>query len=653
VTNNAPTAFPLGNTTVTWTVTDGSGNTATATQLVTVNLVTTTTTVTVSPSTQQYSDMVTLTANVTNCNSTSNGGTVDFTIKSNATNIEQFMGTAPVVDGVATLQVALLESIALSTATPPAGVMAPGTKTVRAVFTPASGTSVLGSSGMAALTVTKEDAVPYYTGSLFATTASTTATTATVNLAATINDITAMYPGTDNKPGDIRNARVKFVNRDNNTDLTGWLTPGLINADTKVGLVQAQWTGNIGNSDAVSFTIGIVVDNGYYIRNSSEDNEVITITKPLPDLVTGGGYIMNTNVSGNINPVNGKRSNFGFNIKRTKNGVLQGNVNFIIRSNDGKVYQAKGNAMTTLSVSPATASSPAQAVFTGKCNLQDITNPLVPLSIAGNLNMQLSVTDRGEPGVFDDILMIVYDRDNSTVLFTSNFDAGRMQQQRIAGGNIKVHSNGSFATGTASSTTALVSSNNPSTQGQSVTFTATVTGSGTMKATGSVQFVDITKGTTLATGVINSTTGVATYTTSTLTVGLHEIAVYYGGDSRYLPSSRSVNQNVNEPLVTARSATPAASSRTENIAPQTKKVELFEVVLANNPTNHQFTVQVIKGTGEPFEITVTDFNGRMVEQLKLPKDQTLNFGDKYFGGVYFLQVKQGKNRQVLKLMKLN
>jgi hypothetical protein len=35
-TNDAPTAFTLGETTVTWTVTDGSGNTATATQIVTV-----------------------------------------------------------------------------------------------------------------------------------------------------------------------------------------------------------------------------------------------------------------------------------------------------------------------------------------------------------------------------------------------------------------------------------------------------------------------------------------------------------------------------------------------------------------------------------------------------------------------------------------
>ena len=36
VTNNAPASFPIGTTTVTWTVTDGAGNTTTATQTVTV-----------------------------------------------------------------------------------------------------------------------------------------------------------------------------------------------------------------------------------------------------------------------------------------------------------------------------------------------------------------------------------------------------------------------------------------------------------------------------------------------------------------------------------------------------------------------------------------------------------------------------------------
>ncbi|WP_157491994.1 HYR domain-containing protein, partial [Mangrovimonas sp. ST2L15] len=35
-TNDAPATFPIGNTTVTWTVTDAAGNSATDTQIVTV-----------------------------------------------------------------------------------------------------------------------------------------------------------------------------------------------------------------------------------------------------------------------------------------------------------------------------------------------------------------------------------------------------------------------------------------------------------------------------------------------------------------------------------------------------------------------------------------------------------------------------------------
>ncbi len=46
VTNNAPVAFPIGSTTVTWTVVDGSGNTATATQVVTVTDITAPTVIT-------------------------------------------------------------------------------------------------------------------------------------------------------------------------------------------------------------------------------------------------------------------------------------------------------------------------------------------------------------------------------------------------------------------------------------------------------------------------------------------------------------------------------------------------------------------------------------------------------------------------------
>ncbi len=88
-------------------------------------------------------------------------------------------------------------------------------------------------------------------------------------------------------------------------------------------------------------------------------------------------------------------------------------------------------------------------------------------------------------------------------------------------------------------TTALVSSLNPSTLGQAVTFTATVTG---VTPTGTVQFFD--GATSLGTAPVGG--GVATLTTSALTLGTHPITATYGGDAQNAPStSPTVLQVVN------------------------------------------------------------------------------------------------------------
>jgi Subtilase family/Bacterial Ig-like domain (group 3)/Bacterial cadherin-like domain/Bacterial Ig domain len=94
----------------------------------------------------------------------------------------------------------------------------------------------------------------------------------------------------------------------------------------------------------------------------------------------------------------------------------------------------------------------------------------------------------------------------------------------------------------AATTTALTSAPNPSTFGQSVTFTATVA-SAAGTPTGTVTFKD--GGTTLGTGVLSA--GVATYSTSTLTGGTHSITAEYGGDSSFDTSaSNTVSQVVNK-----------------------------------------------------------------------------------------------------------
>jgi hypothetical protein len=90
----------------------------------------------------------------------------------------------------------------------------------------------------------------------------------------------------------------------------------------------------------------------------------------------------------------------------------------------------------------------------------------------------------------------------------------------------------------APTTTSLIASPNPSAFGQSVTFTATVTGSGT--PTGTVTFKDGTK--SLGTATLSA--GQATLSTSGLKKGSHSITATYSGDSNFASSVSPVYMQV-------------------------------------------------------------------------------------------------------------
>ena len=95
--------------------------------------------------------------------------------------------------------------------------------------------------------------------------------------------------------------------------------------------------------------------------------------------------------------------------------------------------------------------------------------------------------------------------------------------------------------GVAPTTTTLTTSGSPSHVGQPVTFTATVKWTyGTVPDGELVTFFDGT--TTIGTGTTAS--GVATFTTSSLTVKTHTIKATYAGDAKFKPSSGKVTQVV-------------------------------------------------------------------------------------------------------------
>ena len=88
------------------------------------------------------------------------------------------------------------------------------------------------------------------------------------------------------------------------------------------------------------------------------------------------------------------------------------------------------------------------------------------------------------------------------------------------------NNNGTFTVTAANTSTALTSSANPSVFGQGVTFTATVSNTnGSATPSGTVTFRD--GSTTLGTGTLNGS-GVATFSTSALSVNSHSITAEYG-----------------------------------------------------------------------------------------------------------------------------
>ena len=96
--------------------------------------------------------------------------------------------------------------------------------------------------------------------------------------------------------------------------------------------------------------------------------------------------------------------------------------------------------------------------------------------------------------------------------------------------------------GTATATVGVTSSANPSSVGQSVTFTATVGGS-SGSPTGSVTFTD---GATTLCSAVALSSGTAACTTSSLAAGSHTITAAYSGSTTYGAKSATVTQTVNK-----------------------------------------------------------------------------------------------------------
>ena len=79
--------------------------------------------------------------------------------------------------------------------------------------------------------------------------------------------------------------------------------------------------------------------------------------------------------------------------------------------------------------------------FNANANITDVTNPLSPQPVSTPsgkaATLQMALTDKGDPGNADTILISLWD--GSTLLFSTNSNGASTAQQTISGGNLVVH----------------------------------------------------------------------------------------------------------------------------------------------------------------------------------------------------------------------
>jgi YVTN family beta-propeller protein len=176
-------------------------------------------------------------------------------------------------------------------------------------------------------------------------------------------------------------------------------------------------------------------------------------------------------------------------------------------------------------------------------------------------------------------------------------------------------SDGTLVVSQAGSAVSLTSSTANANLNANVTFTATVTSATTGTPTGSVEFLD--GSTVLGSGPLNSI-GTATYTTSSLTAGLHQITAVYQGDVNF-------DESTSAPL--AQIVTAPDFGLTTNVNTLTlKEGQTGDVTISLDPVGGfkgsvQFTCSGLAANSQctfsPASLTADGSNAKQTDQMTI------------------------------------
>lgn len=258
-----------------------------------------------------------------------------------------------------------------------------------------------------------------YTGEIVYWTTSTTSSTATLALSATVAD------NSNDCYADITKSRVTFsVSTSPSgpwTPLTGasnlpvgQVTPG----NTRVGTASATIQYNIGNNNSITLYLRIDVNGDYTM---APELHTVSISKPVAGQITGAATLNNNTAVGMLpGLVAGTgTSQTAVAVTYNKSGSNpQGSIGVVVDTGT-KRYLLKSNAIST---------------FAGKCSIIDADTGA---SIDGGALMQVALTDSSAG---DTLAVSVQNTKTGGVWFASSWDKAKAKvvQTLIVNGNLSV-----------------------------------------------------------------------------------------------------------------------------------------------------------------------------------------------------------------------
>ena len=142
-----------------------------------------------------------------------------------------------------------------------------------------------------------------------------------------------------------------------------------------------------------------MVDGHYVDTTVASTDTVVTVSKGIAGMITGGGHLINAASSGQYAGALGQKTTSASTCGRTR-------------------------------AQPACRATP----FEGKASIQEITVPVAPVSVDGNATLRVTMTDAGEPGTSDKIGITVWNKAGG-LWFSSNWSATNTVEQLLRGGN--------------------------------------------------------------------------------------------------------------------------------------------------------------------------------------------------------------------------